>query len=216
MFIGHYAVGFASKRFAPKTSLGSLILAPLWLDVLWPFFLLTGIERASIVPGITKVMPVDLEYYPYSHSLVASIFWGTLLGGLYFFLRKNLKASLVIGIGVISHWVLDFLTHRRDLPITLNGEERFGLGLWNFPVIAFLVEAIFFLVCLWLYLKSTSAANPIGRIGLWIYVSVLFGLFCGQFSGIVPPDIKTVALSAFLLFPLIPLAHWIDKNRVSV
>ena len=39
-----------------------------------------------------------------------------------------------------SHWVLDFLTHRPDLPVVPWGAEELGLGLWNHVAATVAVE----------------------------------------------------------------------------
>src|SRR5512139_3691369 len=130
MFLGHFAVGFAAKRLAPRASLGTLFLAAQFIDLLWPLLVLLGIERVRIAPGITTVTPLDFEHYPWSHSLFAVSVWGVLFATVYLFIRRDRRASLVLGLAVLSHWLLDFLVHRPDLPL-LPGGERFGLGLWN-------------------------------------------------------------------------------------
>ena len=76
MFIGHFAVGFAAKRFAPRTNLALLIAAAVFLDILWPIFVLLGWERVRIDPGNTRFTPLAFTYYPWSHSLVMSIAMG--------------------------------------------------------------------------------------------------------------------------------------------
>ena len=83
MFIGHFAVGFAAKKFAPRASLAPLMAAPLLADMLWPPFLLLGWERVRIVPGFTRFNPFDLEHYPWSHSLLALVVWATLFAAIY-------------------------------------------------------------------------------------------------------------------------------------
>ncbi|HYG65880.1 MAG TPA: hypothetical protein VEL74_25085, partial [Thermoanaerobaculia bacterium] len=79
MFIGHFAVGLGAKRIAPSVSLGTLFLAGQLADLLWPTFVLLGLERVDIAPGITAVTPLDFVRYPYSHSLVALLGWAALL-----------------------------------------------------------------------------------------------------------------------------------------
>ena len=107
MFIGHFGVALAAKKVAPKTSLGTLILASQFADLLWPFLLLVGIEHVEIVPGITKVSPFDFTDYPFSHSLLMLFFWSLLVGGIYYALRRYQRGAFVIGAAVISHWILD-------------------------------------------------------------------------------------------------------------
>src|SRR3954470_23167036 len=129
MFIGHFAVGFASKRAAPDTNLGILMLAPLFLDLLWPIFLLLGIESVRIDPGNTAVTPLDLHDYPWSHSLLMSLVWSALAGGAVWAAVRQFRPALVIAAGVFSHWVLDFVTHRPDMPLYPGSETYLGLGL---------------------------------------------------------------------------------------
>src|SRR4051812_3678290 len=114
MFIGHFAVGFASKKLAPRASLGVLMLAPLFLDALWPVFLALGLESVRIDPGNTAFTPLDLHDYPYTHSLVGALFWSLLLAGGYLAVRRYRRGAIVIALGVFSHWVCDWITHRPD------------------------------------------------------------------------------------------------------
>jgi hypothetical protein len=106
MFIGHFAVGLASKRVAPKASLGVLIAAPLLLDLLWPFFLLAGWEKVRIDAGNTAFTPLDFISYPYSHSLAMAIVWAALFGLCYWTVTRYPAGAITIGLGVVSHWVL--------------------------------------------------------------------------------------------------------------
>jgi hypothetical protein len=114
MFIGHFALGFGAKRWAPAVSLGTLFLAAQFVVLLWPTLLLLGIEHVRVVPGITAFTPLDFTHYPVSHSLLAGVGWGIALGGGYALLRRNRRAAVVIGLLVLSHWMLDFVTHRPD------------------------------------------------------------------------------------------------------
>ncbi|HEX6361785.1 MAG TPA: hypothetical protein VFZ93_02430, partial [Albitalea sp.] len=131
MFIGHFGVGFAAKRVAPAVSLGTLFLAAQFIDLLWPTLLLAGVERVEIRPGANP--PLAFVHYPVSHSLVAVLGWAALIGGLHFGLRRRLRAALVVGAAVLSHWVLDLLVHEPDLPLA-PGAARVGLGLWHWPL----------------------------------------------------------------------------------
>ena len=130
MFIGHFGVGFAGKRAAPAVSLGTLFLAAQFADGLWPLLLLLGVEHVRIAPGTMKLSPFDFYDYPWSHSLVAIVVWGVLLGGAYYVLRRSLRGAAVVAAGVVSHWFLDFLVHRPDMPVFPRG-PYLGLGLWN-------------------------------------------------------------------------------------
>ena len=131
MFLGHYAVAIAAKRAAPRASLGTLIAAAAFLDLVWPVLVLLGLERVVVEPGATAFTPLDFEHYPISHSLVMSVVWGAAFGAAYFVVRRDLRATIVLGVLVVSHWFLDAIVHRPDLPLTLGGDARVGLGLWD-------------------------------------------------------------------------------------
>lgn len=159
MFIGHYAVAFASKRVAPQVSLGILFMSSLWIDLLWPVLLLLGIEQVGIVPGITKATPLDFIYYPFSHSLVAVVFWALSFGAVWFALLRSLKPAIVLAAVVLSHWFLDLIVHRPDLPLWLSGETRVGLGLWYSIPATLLVEGGLFFAGAAVYLSATRATD---------------------------------------------------------
>jgi hypothetical protein len=115
MFIGHYAVGFAAKRAAPKTSLGWLLGSTVLLDLVWPVFFLLGWEEVRVARGSTPFLNLDFLSYPISHSLATTIGWSVLAGGAYWAATRYRAGAAWIGIGVASHWVLDFVAHRPDL-----------------------------------------------------------------------------------------------------
>ncbi|HSE67523.1 MAG TPA: hypothetical protein VLB12_11080, partial [Gemmatimonadales bacterium] len=123
MFVGHYGVSFAAKRFAPTVSLATLFIAVQLLDVGWSLFVLLGIEKVRIVPGITATNPLDLYYMPYTHSLVAAVGWSVVAFLIYRFLASGSTtgSAVVVAAAVFSHWVLDFLVHRPDLPLFDDG-----------------------------------------------------------------------------------------------
>ena len=131
VFIGHFAVGFAAKKVAPQISLGTLFLAALLLDCVWPFLVLVGVERVEIAPGDTAFTPLAFVHYPVSHSLLMAVVWGLLLAGLYWGVRRDGNGAIWIGLAVVSHWVLDALAHRADLPLYPGGARLIGVGLWN-------------------------------------------------------------------------------------
>lgn len=138
MFVGHYGVSFAAKRMEGSIPLWVLFLAVQFLDVLWAPLVLAGVEKVRIVPGITASNPLDLYYMPYTHSLVAALFWSVAAGLAWRFLARapDPRPALVVGMAVFSHWILDFVVHRPDLPV-YDDAAKIGLGLWNHPALAF-------------------------------------------------------------------------------
>ena len=216
MFIGHFALGFGAKKFAPQVSLGILFLACQMADIIWPNLVLLGLETLRIQPGITVMTPLDFVSYPYSHSLLALLLWSVVFGALYMVLsRVGIKVAMVIAALVLSHWVLDVLTHRPDLPITLSEGTKIGAGLWNYPVIAIPLELLLFGTGVFLYQRHTRALNRVGSIGLWALVLFLLTVYVANIFGPPPPSATAVAWSAQAMWLIIAWGFWIDRNRTS-
>lgn len=217
MFIGHFAVAFGAKKYAPRVSLGVLFLACQLADIIWPNLVLLGIEKVEVEPGITAMTPLNFLYYPWSHSLVALLLWSVLFAVLYFVLRRSgTRAALVIAAVALSHWVLDVLTHRPDMPVTLNGPTLLGAGLWNEPVLAVALELVLFALGVWLYLRHTRAINRKGSIGMWTLVLFLLFVYTASLLGPPPPSATAVAWSAQALWLLIAWGFWVDRNRAAL
>ena len=212
MFIGHFAVAFAGKRAAPRASLGVLIAAAQLVDLLWPLFLLLGWERVVIDPGNTAYTPLDFTHYPITHSLLAVVGWGVLFGGSYYAVRRQARGAVVVGLLVVSHWMLDAVTHRPDLPLYPGGPEV-GLGLWNSVVGTVLVETALFAAGLWLYLRVTRARDRVGRWALWALVGFLLLIHVANIGAPPPPGVTALALVALTLWLLPPWAWWADRHR---
>jgi LexA-binding, inner membrane-associated putative hydrolase len=211
MFIGHFGVGLAAKKLAPRTSLGSLSFAAQFLDLFWPILLLLGIEHVRIAPGITKMTPFDFYDYPITHSLLTASIWSVLVGSLYYALRRTARAW-VMGLAVLSHWVLDLLVHRPDLPLWPGG-PKVGLGLWNHWVLEMTLEVAIFAGGAWLYLSVTRARDNIGRYGIW---ALLIFLFLGWVASLLagsPPNERSMAWGALSMWTLVPWGWWVDRHR---
>lgn len=215
MFIGHFAVGLAAKRLAPEVSLGTLFLAAQLADLVWPTLVLAGIESFSIRPGITAVTPLDFTRYPYSHSLVGMAVWGLGLGIVYFTIQRRALAALVLFIVVLTHWLLDFVSHRPDLPLTLTGAERFGLGLWHSRIATLAVEGTFFAACVWIYLRATRPVDAAGRWLLVALVAFLVVAYLANIFGPPPPSVAAVAWTAQAIWLLVAWGYWIDRHRTA-
>jgi hypothetical protein len=215
MFIGHFALAFGAIKFAPQVSLGILFLACQLADIIWPNLVLLGLEVVEVDPGNTVMTPLNFLYYPFSHSLVALIIWSAIFAVLYSFLTHSGKrVAIVIAMLVLSHWVLDLLTHRPDMPITLNDPSPLGFGLWNFPFVAVPLELLLFGAGIWLYTRHTKAINHQGSIGLWALILFLLVIYAANLFGPPPPSSTAVAWSVQALWLLIAWGFWVDHNRV--
>ncbi len=213
MFIGHFAVGLAAKRLVPAVSLGTLFLAAQLADLVWPTLVLLGFESFSIRPGITAVTPLDFSHYPYSHSLVALAGWGGLLGVVYLFVRRSLPGAAMLFALVLSHWLLDFASHRPDMPLTLGGLERFGLGLWHSRIATLAVEGLLFAACVAIYAKATQPVDKTGRWALIALVAFLALIYVINIFGPPPPSVAAVAWSAQAIWLLVAWGYWVDRHR---
>ena len=213
MFIGHFAVGFAAKRLAPRSSEAVLLSAPLLADILWPVFLLLGWEQVRIDPGNTRFTPFDFVSYPWSHSLLMLCVWATAFGAIYYGITRYWAGAIAIWIGVISHWALDWITHRPDMPIYPGG-ARYGLGLWNSIAATMVVEILMFAAGVWIYVRATRAKDRIGRYAFVAYIVLLLLIYVANAFGPAPDSVTEVAWAAIALpVVFIPWAWWFDRHR---
>jgi membrane-bound metal-dependent hydrolase YbcI (DUF457 family) len=213
MFLGHYAVAIGAKKVAPKTSLGTLLAAAAFLDLVWPVLVLAGVERVAVAPGATAFTPLDFEHYPISHSLLMSVVWGAAFGAVYYLARRDRRGAAVLGALVVSHWLLDAVVHRRDLPLTLGGAARIGFGLWNSIPGTLAVELAMFAAGVWLYVGTTRARDRIGGIGLAAFLLFVLVIYAGAAFGPPPPNAVMIASSDMGQWLVVLLAAWIDRHR---
>jgi len=215
MFIGHFGVGFAAKRAAPRTSLGTLFLSAQFIDLLWPALLLAGVERVEIRPGITRVTPLDFVSYPVSHSLALVVCWGVLFALTYWIVQRYRAGALVTGAAVISHWFLDAIVHVSDLPLAPGVATRVGLGLWNSLPATLAVEGVTFGVGLLLYLRNTVAMDRIGRYGIGGLALLLVAIYAANVWGPPPPSVRAIAWGGQAQWLLVWFGYWVDRHRRS-
>ncbi len=215
MFVGHFAAGLAAKPFAPRVPLPVLLAAPQVLDIVWPVLVGAGIERARVEPGHLPAAPLVLEHMPWSHSLLAAIGWALLSAFAYLAWRRERRGAIVVGLLVLSHWLLDWVTHEPDMAL-YPGSERYGLGLWHSLPATLAVELAMFAAGVWLYSRATRATGRWGRAGWYALVGfLLIGYLAAIFSK-PPPTIDAVVISAFVLIALIITWSWaVDRQRPS-
>jgi len=213
VFIGHNALAFAAKRAAPRTSLGVLTAAVMLPDLIWPLFLILGVEHVRIRLGATLMTPLEFYDYPWTHSLVTTAGAALLVAILYWSISRNGRGAVVVGFCVLSHWLLDFVVHTRDLPLFPGGGPKFGLGVWNHRVLSIVIESALFAASIVIYRDVTKARDRIGSIVFWAYVITLAAIYVSSTRGVPPPNLRTLeymALSGWLL----PFwAAWFDRHR---
>ena len=213
MFLGHYAVAFAAKRYAPRTSLGTLMLAALLLDLLWALFLLAGWERVHIVPGLMRASALDFEHYTVSHSLLTALVFGAVLGGGYHVFRRYPRGAIALTAAVVSHWFLDVLVHRRDLPLWPGSSPRLGLGMWNSIAATMFVELLLLGCGVLIYARVSRPSDRTGTRALTVLLVLLVMMFMVGLFAPAPSSARTVAWLTLALWLLVPWAYWIDRHR---
>jgi hypothetical protein len=215
VFVGHYGPSFAIKSFRPAIPLWLLFIAVQLVDVAWAVLVLLGVEKVRIVPGITASNPLDLYYMPYTHSLVAAIIWSVAVTVFVMLIPRvaTRSAAIWVGAAVFSHWVLDLVVHRPDLPI-YDDTMKIGLGLWNFPAIALALEVALLFGGMLMYLRATRPINTIGRFGMPVLGVVMVAIQSYVFFGPAPTSpaaAATTALVAYVVFAA--LAEWLARQR---
>ena len=214
MLLGHFAVALAAKKVAPRPSLGTLVLAAMLPDGIWPVFMLLGLEKVEIVPGITAVTPLLFVSYPYTHSLVADVLWGALVAAVYFLHCRDRVGALWLAALVVSHWVLDFASHRPDMPLW-PGSPVVGLGLWYSIPVTLAVELGLFAIGTGLYASVTRPRDRIGTYALWTLVATLTALYVSSVFGPPPPSVEVLAMTGVASWLLVVWCYWIDGHRVA-
>jgi len=213
MFIGHFGLGLAAKKINPRPSLGTTFLAAQFIDLLWPFFLMLGMEKVEVEPGNTVFTPLNFVSYPYSHSLAAVLVWALLFGIIYYLIKKDRGSALLLAALVISHWLLDLLTHRPDLPLSFSEQHKMGFGLWNSKMGTIIIEMLIFSLGCFLYINSTTAKNKAGNIALWSFIVFMIVMYLMNAFGPPPESASAIPYIGLAQWILIAWGYWIDANR---
>jgi membrane-bound metal-dependent hydrolase YbcI (DUF457 family) len=191
-----------------------LLAATYWLDIVWPVLVLAGIEHVRIDPGNTAFTPLDFFDYPWSHSLALSAAWSVLFALVFF--REGRRAAVILGLLVFSHWVLDFVTHRPDLPLWPGSATMLGLGLWNSVPATIVIESAMFAAGVWIYALSTRPRDSVGVFSLWGLVFFLGVIYAANAFGPPPPSVTAIGIAGVAGATLFTVwSWWIDRHRTS-
>jgi hypothetical protein len=213
LFLGHFATAYAAKRLAPRASLGTLFAAAELPDLVWPVLVAASLEGATIAPGDTAFTPLRFDDYPFSHSLAAVVAWGAAFGAVHFWRKRRARDAVVLAALAFGHWVLDFISHRADLPLWPGG-AKVGLGLWNSVPGTIAAELALFAAGLWLALSATRARDRLGRWGFAGLAALLLLIYAGNARGEPPPSMEAVVwVGVAGGIVLVALAAWIDRHR---
>jgi hypothetical protein len=212
VFVGHFGAALAAKPLAPRASLGTLVAAALFIDLVWPVLVLLGVERVRIDPGNTAVTPLDFEHYPFTHSGLGVLAWAAAFGAAVLWRTGARRCAAVAAALVVSHWVLDLVVHRPDLPLVWSG-PKLGLGLWRSMPATLAVELALFGGGAAIYARSTMPRDAVGRFAFVAFVVVLLAIYAGNILGPPPPSARAVGAAALGLWLFVPWAAWIDRHR---
>lgn len=207
MFIGHFALGLVASRAEKRLPLGTALIASQLPDALWPVFLLAGVETVAIAPGDTAMTPLRFESYPGSHSLLMVAVWGALFTVIYAAAGRARAAAMLLLPLAISHWVLDFVTHRPDMPLFPWGDLRFGLGMWRSIPLTVVIEGLLFAGAVAFYARGRKVSRS-----FWALIATLALVYVGNVLGPPPPSTTAIIGSMFALVPLV----WWWGNKAGI
>jgi hypothetical protein len=213
MFTGHYGPSFALAAAEKRLPVWLLFLAVQFVDILWAVFVLLGIEKVRIVPGITASSPLDLYYMPYTHSLVGALGWSLLAFVVCQLIPqlRGMRTGLILAAAVFSHWILDLVVHRPDLPL-YDSVYKMGFGLWNYRIPAFIVEMVVLLGFFAWYLNVVRHKQRV-----LVFVGALAALqFVGTFILPPPSSDRAEAMTALFFYSLLAaIAAWVERGQLA-
>jgi membrane-bound metal-dependent hydrolase YbcI (DUF457 family) len=216
MLVGHFAVGLAAKRIEPAISLGTLVLASMIADLLWCVFMIAGIEHVQVKPGMGAANYFDASDIAMSHSLLMDGLWAGLFAAAYFLRRRYPRGAWMLFGAVLSHWLLDWISHRPDMPLEPGAHRYFGLGLWTSVRATVTIEGGFWLLAAILYARATRPKRRAGVYAYWSVVALLTLAWYNNLTGPPPPDPHTASIVSLVFFFLVVAwAYWMNRLRAG-
>ena len=212
MLVGHVAVGFVSKRIEPRLSLGTCLLAPMLGDLLLFLFVIAGIEHIQFGPGSGAAQFLHAVNIGYSHSLVMDLVWASLLAGAYYRLRHNGRAASILAAAVLSHWVLDVISHQPDMPLAPGVDTVFGFRLWSSIPATLVIEGGFWIAALIVYARMPVRRRSVSWIVLAGGAILLTLAWIGNIAGPPPPNPRIAPMSSLIFFALVVAwGYWLNR-----
>lgn len=213
MFIGHYSAAFLARRVAPQVPLPVLFVACQLMDIFWALFVVLGVEKLRMVPGFTATNPLDLYFMPYTHSLPGALAWAV-VGACVFhawFKPRSTRAVWVVGAVVASHWLLDLVVHRPDLPLLVE-DVKVGVGLWNYRMPALLLE----LGLLWAAVGGSLKQAGANRRRYLVLAAAMTVIQVLTIIVPMPPKGYLLALQLLFFFGVLTWGAWVVDRRRAV
>ena len=202
MLVGHLGVGLIGKRVEPKISLGTWILAVLLADLVCFPLLIAGVERFHGSVG-------DI---PYSHSLLMDALWAGLFAAAYFARRRYPRGAWLLFAAVLSHWVLDVISHRPDMQLAPGVGPVLGFGLWNSIPATLIVEGGFWLAAIVVYVRAGYPKNRAGIFVFWIGIALVTLAWYSNIHRGMDPDPVRAGVGGLIFFSLlVAWGYWVNR-----
>lgn len=214
MLVGHFAVGLVAKRVEPRLSLGTLVLAAMLADFLWCFLMLAGVEHVEFKPGLGAANYFAAADFAMSHSLLTGMVWAAMFAVAFFWWRRNGRGAGVLFVAVLSHWLLDVVAHRPDMPLAPGVSKVFGLGLWASVPATLIIEGGFWLLAIILYVRTTRPRKRLGVYAFWVVIPLLTLSWYNNIAGRPPTSPRAAAIGGLIFFSLVVAwAYWMNRLR---
>ena len=207
--INHAATALLVKRKYPATPMIWLLLSVQLMELFWVAFNYLGLEKTTTEPTVKSVSDIHLAYMPYSHSIVSGFGLGLLAWLVVGKVLRKPVIGLAVCIGIVSHLILDLITHAPDIAIAPGiNQPKFGLGLYgSAPLLAFFLEIVYGAFCWWIYRGGKAL----------LAVIVLFNLGNLSFlSSQVPGPEEWMAGRPFLIVTVIAVQITLTLTLVGV
>ena len=215
MFVGHLAIALTAKRIESRVSLGTWVLAASLADLLAFPLLILGIEHFAVEPGTMSNRVVG-QNIAYSHSLLTVAAYSALFAVVYFLRRRYWRGALLLSCVVLTHWFLDVVSHRPDMPLAPGVSVVFGLGLWNSLPATLLVEGGFWLLSVILYVRATRARSRAAHFVFWIGIVLLTLLWYGNITAGMDPHPIKAGVGGLIVFSfVVAWAYSMNRLRAS-
>jgi hypothetical protein len=217
MHVGHFAAGFLGKRVAPQLSLGTMILAAMLADFLWCIFMLAGLEKVQFKTALGAAnyfQPIDITL---SHSLVMIVVWAAIFAGIHFLWRRNKRPALLLFCLVLSHWPMDVIAHKPDMPWAPGVSQYLGLGLWTNIPATMIVEGGLWVIAILVFLRTIRWRKRLALLVFWPVILLITLIFYNNVAGPPPPNPQTAPVVSLVYFSLVVAwAYWVNRLCVSL
>lgn len=220
MFVGHIGAGLLVKRLEPRLNLGVLLLAALFADILLWTLVILGAESPG-APETSGSARFFTFVFPYSHGLVASIFWSGIAAAAGWFLvsrgtSRRTRVAGALALAVCSHFVLDLIVHVPDLPVLGQSSPKLGFGLWREMPIALGVELSLAAVALVLYLNTARLSRAKALLACAMVVVTAALTAAGPYVHGDPPTADVLALTSLSTLIAVVLLGLVVEGRFRI